>query len=571
MQLTAIAIVLMLLALIVTSVRASWVFSIAVGVLYAGGVVEQEVVFQSMTNSSVITLLLLMIASLALERSVLLPWLSGQIFHSSYRFTLLRLGTVTAVSSAFLNNTAVVATLMTGVLKNHDHPPSKLLLPLSYFSILGGTLTLIGTSTNLVINGLVEEQGLPAFELFSFLPVGGLLLLVCGGVVFIGTRWLPVTSNSQKNIEQYFLEAKVSPASRLVGRTVRQNGLRALDGLFLAEILRGKQLISPVTPDMRIEANDRLLFTGNVTEVKQLSRLHGVTLFGDSHGFPSQNLTEVIVSPESILVNRTLKQTDFRSRFDAAVVAIHRKGHALSGKLGEQILQAGDHLVLATGEDFHKRQNLARNFFLLNGKKVREPLTASQNVIALLGFFTAIASAAVSSLTLIDTLSAFVVLCLASDVIDTASIRRRFPFELWTILACALTIAHAFTASGLAELISAQLFGALGEHSVWWAFVGVFVATVLLTETMTNSAAAAIMFPIALAFAETYGVNYVPFVMAVVFAASASFISPYAYQTNLMVMNAGNYLFKDYLKAGWMVSLIYIVVALVTIPLFYAF
>ncbi|WP_083651799.1 SLC13 family permease [Photobacterium proteolyticum] len=571
MLITAIVIMGLILLLIFSPFKASLVFLAAVSALYASGVVDQSVVLANSVNSSVITLLLLLLASLSLERSMLLPWLSGRLLHTRYHWSVIRLAITTAFSSAVLNNTAVVATLMSSVLNNQDHPPSKLLIPLSYFAILGGTLTLIGTSTNLVISGLIEEQGLPSLSFFSFFPVGAILLSVCGAVVFVMTKYLPVNSPQATPFEQYFLDAEVKAGSKLIGKTVRQNGLRALDSLFLAEIVRGGRLLSPVTPDMIIEVHDKLVFTGKVSEVQQLKTLHGVEIFADRSELLNQNLTEVIVSPESVLINKTLKQTDFRSRFDAAVVAISRQGQPLSGKLGEQTILAGDKLVLAVGKDFSKRQNISRNFFLLTGKKVREPLSLLQNILAVLGFFSAIFFSACTSLTLVDALAAYLILCVIVGILDGTAIRRQFPFELWVILVCSLTIAYAFTSTGLATAVSEQLYQILGGHSVYFAFAGVFLVTVLLTETMTNSAAAAIMLPIGLAFSDTYGVHYLPFVMAVAYAASASFISPFGYQTNLMVMNAGNYQFKDFVRVGWPVTVVYSLVAIVIIPVFFPF
>ncbi|MBY5947398.1 SLC13 family permease [Photobacterium rosenbergii] len=571
MAVTAIVMLAMLLALVFSRFKACWVFAVAVAALYIGGEIERDTILANMVNPSVMTLLMLMMASLALERSAVLTWLAGKIFHTSYSVTLLRMGSVTALSSAFLNNTAVVATLMGSVMKNHDHAPSRLLIPLSYFAILGGTLTLIGTATNLVINGLLHSQGLATFSIFSFFPVGILLLLACGLVVLLMAQRLPSAASEQEAVDSYFLEAKVEVNSRLVGKTVRQNGLRAMDGLFLAEIIRDGQLISPVTPDIKIAAGDHLIFTGQVTEVSQISQISGLTLYADHHTLLQRNLTEVIISPESVLVNRTLKQTNFRSQFDAAVVAIRRKGQTLSGKLGEQMLWAGDQLVLATGEDFDKRQNLARNFFFLTGKQVKEPMAPWQNVVALVGFVAAIVLAAITSMSLMDTLAVFLFVAMVSGIIDSSTLRRRFPFELWTILASALSVAYAFSHSGLAASVSDQLFTLLGERSVYLAFAGVFVATVILTETMTNSAAAAIMLPVGVAFAQTYGVNIEPFAMAVAYAASASFVSPYGYQTNLMVMNAGQYSLRDYVQTGWPLTICYCVVALVAIPYFFAF
>lgn len=571
MWITALVILVLLTSLIVSKWRAAYLFVGATVVLYLFGQIDQSRLIGNITNSSVLTLIALMVASLALERSHLLPWLSSKIFDDSYNKTLLRLGLSSALSSAVLNNTAVVATLMGGVQRNQDHPATSLLIPLSYFAILGGTLTLIGTATNLVVNALLVEAGHPELNFFVFLPVGLALVVLVGGVVVLSARQLNRKVTSHSPMSHYFIDAEVKPGSKLIGNTVRENKLRALDGLFLAEIVRGDQLISPVTPDTRIQAKDKLVFTGDVENVKQLHLLDGVEIFADASQLLSSNLTEVIVSPESVLIGKTLKATDFRSRFDAAVVAISREGHRLSGKLGEQKIHSGDKLVLAIGEDFHKRQNLTRNFFILSGIELSHTLSLKQNVLTVLGFLGAITVSATTSVSLLESMGAYILLMLGSNVIDGTTIRRRFPFELWTVLVCALSIAYAFSASGLAEWVTSGIHDLLGEQTPFVALVCLFIVTLILTEVITNTAAAAIMLPVGLALAQAYQVSSMPFIMAVAYAASACFLSPYGYQTNLMVMNAGGYHFKDFIKVGWKVSMSYSLVALIAIPLFFPF
>ncbi|MBL4280027.1 SLC13 family permease [Vibrio fluvialis] len=572
MVITALIIVGLLTGLIVSRVSPAALFALAIGGLYVSGEIDQSEILRNMVNPSVLVLILLMIVSLALERSAILPWLSSRVFLPGYQATLFRLGLTTAFSSAFLNNTAVVATLMAAVQRNQEHPASRLLLPLSYFAILGGTITLIGTSTNLVVNALLVSNDLPALHFLTFAPVGILLLIGVGLVIAISVQGLSGVDHRQPEADPYFIDAEVKPASKLVGRSVRQNGLRALDGLFLAEIVRDQALISPVTPETVICANDKLVFTGDVRHVGQIQKLDGVEVFADSSQLLTSNLTEVIVSPESVLINRTLKSTDFRSRFDAAVVAINRQGQRLSGKLGEQTIQAGDKLVLAIGSDFSKRQNLTRNFFFISGKQILTPYSLRQNLVVVGGFIAAILCSVLTPLSLLESLVGYLVVLLFGGLLDGTTIRRRFPFELWLILVCALSIAQAFTDSGLAGWIASSVVGLLGQDvSPYLAFMLVFVVTVLLTEVMTNTAAAAIMLPIGLTLAQAYSVSVMPFVMAVAYAASACFISPYGYQTNLMVMNAGDYQFRDFIKTGWKVSLTYTLIALVAIPIFFPF
>ncbi|WP_165312534.1 SLC13 family permease [Vibrio ziniensis] len=569
---TALVIIVLLAALIFSKMKATALFPLAAACLYVTGEIKQVEVLNNVTNRSVLTLILLMVASLALERSAIMPWLSSRIFLPSFKATIFRLGLSAAMSSAFLNNTAVVATFMASVQRNQEHPSSRLLIPLSYFAILGGTLTLIGTSTNLVVNALLEDRALGHLNFLTFTPVGLILLFTVGIAITLSVRTLKDTENVNLQFAQYFIDAEVQAQSKLVGNSVRQNGLRALDGLFLAEIVRDNKLISPVTPETIILAQDKLIFTGDVRHVGQLQHLDGVEVFADSSHLLETNLTEVIVSPESVLINRTLKSTDFRSRFDAAVVAISREGQRLSGKLGEQKIQAGDKLVLAVGSDFSKRQNLSRNFFFISGKQVQQPYSPIQNWIAIGGFIAAIVTSLCSSLTLLECLVFYIGILIASQVIDGTTIRRRFPFDLWLILICSLSLAQAFTNSGLASWVANQIYQCLGSDvSPYISLTVIFVITMLLTEVITNTAAAAIMLPIGITLAQIYSVSFMPFVMAVAYAASACFISPYGYQTNLMVMNAGGYTFKDFIKTGWKVSLTYSTVAIASIPVFFPF
>ncbi|WKY58282.1 SLC13 family permease [Vibrio sp. SNU_ST1] len=571
MIVTACVLIGLIIGLVSNRFRASYVFIFSVTVLYVSGELSQAVIFSNVTNRSVIILLLLLLSSLALERTALLSWVAKMLSHRHYGQSLLRLGALGALSSSVLNNTAVVATLMGGVLKNPFHAPKKLLIPLSYFSILGGTLTLIGTATNLVVSGLLEDQGYPALTIFAFFPVGVSLLLGCGFVVIIVSRWLPDDLVKIESLGGYFLDAEVESRSKLVGRSILENGLRSLDGLFLTEIIRDKQLITPVSPSELVFAGDKLVFSGDVSEVKQLASFDGLKLYVEEEFELGKNLVEVLVSPESILIDKTLKEVEFRSRFDAAVVAIARQGKRLSGKLGECVIQSGDKLILAVGDDFKKRPNLTRNFFLLSDKSLKSPLSFTQNLLGIVGFILSIVLAACTSLDLVDTLSGFLLLSLTSKIIDGTQLRRRFPFELLIILVSALCIASAFSSSGLALALTQVFESVAGQLSPIWVLVGILVLTIILTEIMTNTAAAAIMLPISLALASTFHIDYLPLVMAVAYGASASFISPFGYQTNLMVMSAGGYAFIDFVKVGWIVTVTYIVVATIAIPMVFPF
>ncbi|MEF1308613.1 SLC13 family permease [Vibrio mytili] len=566
------ALAALIILLVSGRIRAVYAFIIVTAVLYIAGVVDLSTVLGNVINPSVVTLIMLMLSALVLERTAILPWLATKIADESYNRTLFKLGLSTSLSSAFLNNTAVVATLMGTLLNNPFHSAKKLLIPLSYFSILGGTLTLVGTATNLVVSGLLQEQGLAPLEVFDFFPVGSALLLGGGLVIFIITRWLP-NGGAQKtqSHQEYFIEAEVLSKSPLVGQSVLKNGLRSLKSLFLVEIIRHGKLISPVSPHEEVEEGDKLIFVGDVREVSQLSSMKGIELFSDDDFDLEKNLQEVLVSPESILIGKTIKQVEFRSRFDAAVVAISRQGQAISGKLGELTILAGDKLLLATGSDFDKRPNLSRNFFFLSQRKINKSLSVQQNVVGIGGFVAAVVMASATPLSLIETLSLYLLSSLGMGLIDGAILRRRFPFELLSILVCALSIAAAFSRSGLAQQLVSSVNFLLESMNHHHAMLLVILLTIVLTEIMTNTAAAAIVLPLALSVSSHLQVDYMPFVMAVAYGASASFISPFGYQTNLMVMNAGGYKFIDFTKVGWLMTLTYIGIAYTLIPIVFPF
>lgn len=282
--------------------------------------------------------------------------------------------------------------MLAPIRNNPYHPASKLLLPLSYAAILGGTLTLVGTSTNLIVNSLVLDINLPSLKFFDFTIVGLMLVLVSGITLLICSRWLPVHSHEPKEAKNYFIDAKVLPSSNLIGKTIEQNGLRHLESLFLVEIVRANQLISPVTPMEVLQSGDRLIFSGDINKVMQLNQFDGLETFAHNNGLPLDNLTEVVIRPESTIVGQSLKKSGFRAKFDAAVVAIRRDGERISGKLGEIKIEAGDAFVLAVGSDFVHRQNIQKNFIVLSGVEPESMLTGGKELFACLGFFGTIAS-----------------------------------------------------------------------------------------------------------------------------------------------------------------------------------
>jgi len=561
----------LLYCLIFTRLQAVWVFVCAMLVAYFCGLVSTAQVLEKATNPGVITLVLLLLVSIGLEKLSWLSSLSHRLITPGYNGSLLRLGAATAFFSAFVNNTAVVATLAHTVRVNRHHPVSRLLIPLSYAAILGGTMTLIGTSTNLIVSSFLQDATGSGLAFFDFLAIGltatafGLLVLL------FSSRLLASGDPEPLDINEYVIEAEVSEASSLIGKSILENKLRDLEDLFLVEIVRDNYLISPVTPQEHIEAGDKLIFSGDVTKVQSLEAFDGLRIFALEEGLLRENMIEVIVMPNATIEGRTVKESAFRSVFDAAVVGMRRGGKRLSGKLGNITIQAGDSMMLAVGPDFNERKNLDKNFVVINESVGEVRVSPAQNYLVTAAMIIVIALATLEIVPLIKGVAALLTLMLLLGVVGGGELRRRFPFELWLIIASALTLSQALTNSGLVSIVADALHNNLALLGPWAAMVGIYLGTLLLTETMTNNAAAALSFPVAFGLAQSYGVDYMPFVMAVAYGASASFLTPYGYTTNLMVQNLGRYELSDYLRAGLPVSLTYSCVVIFLIPQVFPF
>lgn len=557
--------------LIFSGWAASKIFVGAMLAAYFLGLVETSQMLEKATNTGLVTLMLLLLVSIGLEKLSWLNRLSGKLISPSYVLSLLRLGGVTALFSAFVNNTAVVATLTTTVRANRHHPASRLLIPLSYAAILGGTLTLIGTSTNLIVSSFLEDATGSGLAFFDFLPVG--LAAASAGLLALlfSARLLPSSSSDPVPVAEYVIEAEVSAQSSLVGKTLAENGLRELDALFLVEIVRAEHLISPVAPTEFIEAGDKLIFSGDITQLNALDSFDGLHLFAVDEGLLRENMVEVIVMPNAAIEGKTIKESGFRSLFDAAVVGMRRGGKRLSGKLGNITIAAGDNLMLATGPDFNERKNLDKNFVVVDEAVGASKITALQNVFVTLLLAGVVVLSALELLPLIKGLALLLVCMLGLGLVRGSELRRRFPFEIWLIITSALTLSQALTNSGLVALLADGLQGQLTVLGPWVAMACIYLGALLLTEVMTNNAAAALSFPIAFGIAESLGVDPLPFVMAVAYGASASFLTPYGYTTNLMVQNLGGYTLRDYCRSGLPVSLAYSATVLWLLPKVFPF
>ena len=557
--LAALTLVGLIGALVFSRVNATVLFLSAALFCLVAGLVSIDTFWSKTTNEGLVTLVLLILCAVALER---LPWLgmlSRLIDSPRLYWSVTKIVALTAPMSAVLNNTAVVASLANVLRRSEYHASSRLLLPLSYAAILGGTLTLIGTSTNLIVSSFLEDQRGVGLGFGDFFVISAPVVLLVGCLLVVLARRLPARENFEVVETEYTLEAEVDNEGALVGKTVEVAGLRALETLYLAEILRDGRKIKPVSPTDILLSGDRLVFTGDVSDVARIDQVEGLSTFAKREGLMQSELTEVLVAPGSILDGRSAKSLGFRARFNAAIVAVQRDGKHVGGRLGELPLRAGDLLVLATGDDFAERKNLSRNFFLLSDSLDVRLLDSTAGFVATAALLAVIVMAALEAIPLSLGLLLLLVGFWAADVVSVDDLRRRFPFDIWILVSSALVVADAMIETQLVASLVGSVMPLLSGSAPFLGLVIVFVITLILTELITNNAAAALMFPIGYALAEASGADVMPFALAVAFAASGSFLTPYGYATNLIVQNIAGYTRGDYLRFGYPITLAYAV------------
>jgi di/tricarboxylate transporter len=485
--------------------------------------------------------------------------------------------------SAFLNNTPVVALFIPVV---NDWcgklriSPSKLMIPLSYGAIFGGICTLIGTSTNLVVNGLlVANTDHPGLGLLDITWIG-LPCAIAGTVFLLVThRWLlperkPVLDESD-DLRQYTVEVTVPPGSPLAGKSVEKAGLRHLPGLYLVEILRNGHLLTAVSPRETLQEKDQLVFVGIVDSIVDLHRLRGLQpatdqVFKLETPRSERCLIEAVVSNTCPLLGQTIREGQFRTEYNAVVLAVARNGERLQGKIGDIRLQAGDTLLLEAHPGFLEQQRISRNFYLISSIPDSEPLRHEKAPLAIVILSIMVLLAAFGWLSMLKAATLASIAMLATGCCSPVRALRSIEWSVLLVIAAALGIGQALESTGAAGAIASSLITIAGDNP-WIALAVVHGITTLLTEVITNNAAAALMFPIALALSQNLGVNFIPFVMAIMVAASASFATPIGYQTNLMVYGPGGYKFTDFMRVGIPLNLLFWVITVSLTPLIYPF
>ncbi|WP_406828343.1 SLC13 family permease [Microbulbifer sp. ARAS458-1] len=553
-----------LATLIFTRVHAYLVMMAALTLLSVTGILSPEEALSGFSNSGLITVAAMFVVATGIHASggidMMVKHLLGR--PKTTRSAMMRVFAPVVALSGYLNNTPVVATMIPALnawAKRIDVPPSKLMIPLSYGAILGGTLTLIGTSTNLVVNGQYQSiTGNEGFSLFSIAAVGLPAALV--GIAFMlifFPRWLPDRREIQPfgNLREFTLEVAVDNKGPLVGQTVEDAGLRGLRRVYLVEIDRDNRVITPVRSEEKLRGGDRLVFAGDTEAISDLLRMRGIVPSDHDHeeaalkgGFEERSLVEVVVSPHCEVIGSTIRDAQFRKRYGAAVLAVARQGERVSGNLGSTKLKAGDTLLLEARPGFVLRQRYSKDFLLINDLEAESPrhekgLTAWLILIAIV---LAAASGVVSMLNA-SLMGAGAMLVARCCSVNQA--QKSLDLPVLITIAASFALGVALQKTGVAAMLAEGVISLSSGHP-WLMLILVYLCVSLLTEMVTNNAAAIIMVPIVLQITASAGLNPEPFMFAVMMAASASFATPLGYQTNLMVYGPGGYRFSDYLKVG---------------------
>jgi len=585
MIIVLVLIIVMLLCLVLELARPGMIIFSVLVVLLITGILTPKEALGGFSNEGMLTIALLFIVAGAVQKSGMIDQMMKKWLRKSRTQTgsMVRFFVPISMFSAFLNNTPIVVTF-TPIVKHwceeHGISPSKFLIPLSYVTILSGTITLMGTSTNLVIHGMLLDYGLEGFSLFTLTVIGIPLTLVGFLYLFtIGEKLLPdhkgFRQQVTEDVKEYIAEMHVETSFQHVNQSVSKAGLRDLNGLYLVEIIRPNERVSPVRNSTIIQVGDRLIFAGEIATIAELQKIVGLKLRTgtnlelDDLKNGKTSLIEAVVSHQSELLSKSIKQSQFRSRYDAGVIAIHRNNERIQSKVGDIILKPGDSLLLLAGMDldFVEKYQQANDFYIVS--QLDPPKTLYQDAwrswfsIALL--IAMIIFVSIGWLSMLKAMAMAVVILLMTKVINAEEAKRNMQFHVLLVIASSLGIGIAMTKTGLAEWIATRLMAAGASFGLITILIMLYILTNLFTELITNSAAAVMMLPIGLEMADSLSLDPMGFAVLVTIAASSSFITPIGYQTNLIVYGPGGYKFSDYVKIGTPLSILVMVTSVTII------
>ncbi|MDZ4782607.1 MAG: SLC13 family permease [Planctomycetia bacterium] len=571
--------------LLFTRIAADVVLVGGVTLLVLTGVIAPQQALGGLANPAVATIGVLFVVGAGVRETGGIDIIAQRLLGrpTSVDAAMWRVLAPVTVLSAFMNNTPLVAMMIppiSDLSKKCKISASKLMIPLSYAAILGGTCSLIGTSTNITVNGLLQDHERRAWaaaqplengkaaappanmpfgmRMFDITWVGlPSALIGCAYIYFVGKRLLPDRQSAMAELEdprQYTVEMMVDPASPLAGKSIEEAGLRHLQGVYLAEIDRDGMILPAVSPQERLRGGDRLLFVGIVDSVIDLQKIRGLVpatnqVFKLATPRSMRCLIEVVVSESCPIVGKTIRDGRFRTTYNAVVLAVARNGKRLNQKIGDIVLEPADTLLLEAQPTFVDHHRNSRDFLLVSRLDNSTPPRHERAMLSLMILATMIVISSAGLLDILPAAMAAAGLMLITRCCTVTSARRNVDWEVLIAIAASFALGTALETSGAAAGVAKAFIG-MAQGNPWFTLAIVYGVTVLATELISNNAAAALMFPLAMATAANLQVNHLPFVVAVMMAASAGFATPIGYQTNLMVYGPGGYRFSDYVKIG---------------------
>ncbi|MGK0298714.1 MAG: di/tricarboxylate transporter [Gammaproteobacteria bacterium] len=549
------------------------------------GVLDPHDVLAGFANEGVMTIAALFIVAAGLRDTGFLQVISQYLLGNTRSIFSAqnRIIWPTAAISAFMNNTPVVAIMMPAVdewARRNGLPISRLLIPLSYASILGGACTLIGTSSNLIINGwLISELGHPGLGMFEISKLGIPIALFGLSYILVTGRWLledraPVIDPND-DARQYTVEMIVESNGALVGKTVGEAGLRGLNGLYLVEIDRDEEILVAVSSDIVLHDDDRLIFAGVIDSVVDLQKFRGLRpatnqIFKLNESRRQRHMIQAVVSNRCPLVGKSIREGKFRTNYNAAVIAVARSGDRINKKIGDIVLEVGDVLLLEARSNFLEQQKNRADFYLISkvdGAKFFDHKQTYISVSILIAMIIMVASGLITIFTGALMAAGLMIItgCCSAD-----SARRAIDLETILVIVAALALGRAMEASGLATLLGQGLFNLLGDNP-HLMLSAIFAVTMLLGNIVTAKAGGVLMLPIVISISGAMGISYLPLVIAVMMASATALATPIGYPTNVMIFGVGGYKFSDYLRMGIPLSIGIWLISTILIPVYWPF
>ena len=568
---------------------------VAIGFMLMGIITPKEMV-AGFSNQGMITVAILFLVSEGVRRSGALDYLIKKILpqtKTSVRKAQLRMLPTISFISAFLNNTAVVV-IFAPIIKKWaefvNMPSQKFLIPLSYATILGGLCTLIGTSTNLVVHGMMQESGYEGLKMFELSKIG--IIITIAGLIYIfiaSKKLLPgnnLNGDTGKEIKEYYFDAIVPEDSLLTGAVIDHGHFKEIPQMSVYGVYRNNSFMPADKQRIILRASDQIILAGKSSSLKTLISIEGIKLTClqnvDKDFIQSAvKLVEVILGPRFPGIGQTLGKFDFFRHYGGIVTAVNRNGERITTGLNKLKLQEGDNLVLLTDDSFISTWGDSKVFYLVSDAGDFEiPQQKSRRWLASIILIFMIVGATIGEYMpkvngmKIDMFYFAAAALFAMTALKIFPAKKYTKYVSWDVLiaiASAFAISQAMTNSGIANIIAGVIIDIVKDYGPHAVLAALFLITNICTETITNNAAAALTFPIALSLSTELGVDPMPFFITICVAASASFSIPIGYQTNLIVQSVGGYKFKDFLKIGLPLNLIIFILSIILIPLIWEF